>query len=227
LRTNLLEESYEVLTALDADDPAALCEELGDLMLQIVLHAQIASELGEFKMTDVLAGIHHKIVRRHPHVFGELKLDSSDRVVRNWEALKAAERRANGENEIKGLLEGVSKALPALAQAQAYQARAARVGFDWHEIAPVVEKVREELDELLHAGDGNEREDELGDLLFAVVNLARWYKVDAESALRRTNERFYRRFKYIEEKARQSGRDLHQMSLEEMDVLWEEAKGLE
>lgn len=227
LRTNLLEETYEVLTALDADNPATLREELGDLMLQIVLHAQIASEFGEFKMTDVLAGIHRKIVRRHPHVFGNIKLDSADRVVRNWEALKAAERRANGEHEIKGLLEGVPKALPALSQAQAYQARAARVGFDWSEIAPVVEKVREELEELLHAGNGEEREAELGDLLFAVVNLARWYKVDAESALRRTNERFYRRFTYIEEKARQSGRDLHQMSLEEMDVFWEEAKGLE
>lgn len=227
LRTNLLEETYEVLTALDADDPAALREELGDLMLQVVLHAQIASELGEFKMGDVLTGIHRKIVRRHPHVFGDLRLDSSDRVVRNWEQLKAAERRANGEHEVKGLLEGVPKALPALTQAQAYQARAARVGFDWREIAPVVEKVREELDELLQANDGSEREDELGDLLFAVVNLARWYRVDAESALRRTNERFYRRFKYIEEKARQSGRDLHQMSLEEMDVFWEEAKGLE
>jgi len=227
LRTNLLEETYEVLTALDADDPAALREELGDLMLQVVLHAQIASELGEFKMGDVLTGIHRKIVRRHPHVFGDLRLDSSDRVVRNWEQLKAAERRANGEHEVKGLLDGVTKALPALTQAQAYQARAARVGFDWREIAPVVEKVREELDELLQANDGSEREDELGDLLFAVVNLARWYRVDAESALRRTNERFYRRFKYIEEKARQSGRDLHQMSLEEMDVFWEEAKGLE
>ena len=227
LRTNLLEEAYEVLTALDTDDPTGLREELGDLLLQIVLHTQIASELGEFKMTDVLAGIHRKIVRRHPHVFGELKLDSSDRVVRNWEALKAAERRANGEHEVKGLLEGVPKALPALAQAQAYQTRAARVGFDWRDIAPVVEKVHEELDELLCASDGNERENELGDLLFAVVNLARWYRVDAESALRRTNERFYRRFKYIEEKARQSGRDLHQMSLEEMDVFWEEAKGLE
>lgn len=227
LRTNLLEEAYEVLAALDAGDSEALREELGDLMLQIVLHAQIASEFGEFRMTDVLAGIRRKIVRRHPHVFGDLQLDSADRVVRNWEALKAAERRANGEHEVKGLLEGVPKALPALSQAQAYQARAARVGFDWREIAPVVEKVREELEELLHAGDENEREDELGDLLFAVVNLARWYKVDAESALRRTNERFYRRFKYIEEKARQSGRDLHQMSLEEMDVFWEEAKGLE
>ncbi len=144
LRTNLLEETYEVLAALDAGDPVALCEELGDLMLQIVLHAQIASEFGEFRMRDVLAGIHRKIVRRHPHVFGDLRLDSADRVVRNWEALKAAERRANGEHEVKGLLEGVPKTLPALSQAQAYQARAARVGFDWQEITPVVEKVREE-----------------------------------------------------------------------------------
>jgi tetrapyrrole methylase family protein/MazG family protein len=223
LRSHLLEEAYEVLAAIDADDPQALQEELGDLLLQVALHAQIASEEGEFNFTDVVRGIHHKIVRRHPHVFGTLKVEGVEGVLRNWERLKQAEREANGQEE-RSLLAGVPLALPALTQAQELQDRAARVGFDWPEIAPVWEKVREELQEVLTAPDEHAREKELGDLLFAVVNLARWYKVDAESALRATNQRFRQRFAHIEQRAREMGRVLGEMTLAEMDALWEEAK---
>ncbi|MGB9898987.1 nucleoside triphosphate pyrophosphohydrolase, partial [Thermanaerothrix sp.] len=222
LRSHLLEEAYEVLAAIDADDPQALQEELGDLLLQVALHAQIASEEGEFNFTDVVRGIHHKIVRRHPHVFGTLKVEGVEGVLRNWERLKQAEREANGQEE-RSLLAGVPLALPALTQAQELQDRAARVGFDWPEIAPVWEKVREELQEVLTAPDERAREKELGDLLFAVVNLARWYKVDAESALRATNQRFRQRFAHIEQRAREMGRVLGEMTLAEMDALWEEA----
>lgn len=227
LRSTLLEETYEVITALDQADVAGLREELGDLMLQIVLHAQIAAEEGEFRMTDVLRGIHTKLVRRHPHVFGNERLENTDNVLRNWEKLKADERRENGEERQKGLLDGVPQVLPSLAQAQSFQMRAARVGFDWNEIAPVIEKVREELEEVLAAKDEPHRENELGDLLFAVVNLVRWYNVDAESALRKTNRRFAKRFAHIEKRANETGCSLHELTLQEMDVFWDEAKKLE
>lgn len=223
LRSHLLEEAYEVLAAIDANDAAALQEELGDLLLQVALHAQIANEEGTFNFTDVVHGIHQKIVRRHPHVFGALQVEGVEGVLRNWERLKQAEREANGQ-ETRSLLAGVPLALPALTQAQELQDRAARVGFDWPEIAPVWEKVREELEEVRTAPDDEAREKELGDLLFAVVNLARWYKVDAESALRATNQRFRQRFAHIERRAREAGRVLGEMSLAEMDALWEEAK---
>jgi tetrapyrrole methylase family protein / MazG family protein len=227
LRKYLLEEAYEVLTALDAEDPAAMQEEFGDLLLQIVLHAQIATEEGEFTMADVIAGISRKLIRRHPHVFGDVQVENVSGVLTNWQRIKEAERRENGEDAVKGLLDGVPRALPALSQAQEIQDRAARVGFDWADIAPVIEKVREELDEVLAAESDHERAGELGDLLFAVVNLVRWYKVDSESALRQTNERFRRRFGYVEGQARAAGRSLSDMDLEEMDVFWDQAKGLE
>ncbi len=224
LRPYLLEESYEALAALDADDPDALREELGDLLLQIVLHAQIAAEEGEFTMREVLETVHRKMVRRHPHVFGEVQVSGADEVLQNWVRLKAAEREENGQAE-KGLLDGVAPTLPALAQAEAYQKRAARVGFDWPEIAWVWDKVHEELEEVQQAPDAEARAAEVGDLLFAVVNLARWLEVDPESALREANARFRRRFEHIEATARQQGRALDDLTLEEMDALWEEAKG--
>jgi tetrapyrrole methylase family protein / MazG family protein len=227
LRKYLLEEAYEVLTALDTEDPAAMQEEFGDLLLQIVLHAQIATEEGEFTMADVIAGISRKLIRRHPHVFGDVQVENVSGVLTNWQRIKEAERRENGEDALKGLLDGVPRALPALSQAQEIQDRAARVGFDWVEITPVIEKVREELDEVLAADSDHARAGELGDLLFAVVNLVRWYKVDSESALRQTNERFRRRFGYVEGQARAAGRSLSDMNLEEMDVFWDQAKGLE
>ena len=230
LRMHLLGETYEALAAMDANNPQQMAEEFGDLLLQIVLNAQIASETGGFNMATVLQGIHRKIVRRHPHVFGDVIVDGVGDVLTNWEAIKAAERQANGaangEEKPKGLLDGVPEVFPSLAQAQEIQERAARVGFDWHEIAPVLAKVLEELDELQNAETVEEREAELGDLLFAVVNLSRWLKVDAESALRATNQRFRRRFAYVEEQARLSGHAMSTMTLEELDDFWNQAKKL-
>lgn len=223
LRSHLLEETYEALTALDADDPDAMREEFGDLLLQIVLHAQIATEYGEFNMPEVLSAIHSKLVRRHPHVFGELDLKDEQGVLVNWEKLKALERAENGQLD-KGLLDGIALALPSLVQAEQYQSRAARVGFDWPSIDGVIAKLEEELAEV-HAAEGLEEiNSEIGDLLFAVVNLARWLKVDPESALREANRRFKQRFAYIEAHASLTGRHLSELSLEEMDALWNQAK---
>ncbi|HVN52723.1 MAG TPA: nucleoside triphosphate pyrophosphohydrolase [Anaerolineaceae bacterium] len=226
LRQHLLEETYEALAALDQLDYPAMVEEFGDLLLQIVLHAQIATEEGNFRMADILQGIHRKIVRRHPHVFGDFQVAGVSGVLANWEKLKAAERVANGKDgqKVKGLLDGVPLALPALTQAQEIQDRAARVGFDWKEIDGVLEKVKEEIDEIGGAPDAEALAGEIGDLFFAVVNVARWKKVDAESALRETNERFRKRFAFIEKAAREQGRRLDEMSFEEMDSLWEAAK---
>lgn len=226
LRPYLLEETYEALDALDNEDPVKIAEELGDLLLQIVLHAQIGSEAGTFSMADIIRGIHQKIVRRHPHVFGDVQVNGVSGVLQNWEKLKAEERAEVGDHE-KGLLDSIPKALAALTQAQEYQDRAARVGFDWSEIGPVRAKIYEELDEVENAPDAESRAKELGDVLFAVVNLVRWYKVDAESSLRETNQRFRRRFGYVERTAKAQGRDLTKMSLDEMDLLWDEAKRLE
>ena len=223
LRTHLLEESYEALAAIDAGDVTSMREEFGDLLLQIVLHAQIASEAGDFNMTDVVKGIHDKIVRRHPHVFGDFELNDVDGVLQNWERLKEKERGKKKED--KGLLDGVPVILPALNQAQEYQARAARVGFDWPEIEGVLDKITEEIEEVKQASDETQLANEIGDLLFALVNLARWKKVDAESALRGTNMKFKKRFGYVEQGAKAKGRSLSDMSLKEMDALWEEAKG--
>lgn len=223
LRPHLLEEAYEVLAALDEDDAEALGEELGDLLLQIVLHAQIACEYGEFTMSDVIRRIHTKLIHRHPHVFRGLEVDGKEQVILNWERLKAAERQIKGRAE-KGLLDGVTISLPALAQAESYQKRAARVGFDWNNLQGVLDKIVEEIQEVRQTSDPEARASEIGDLLFAVVNLARWLSVDAESALRQANARFRERFEYIEEAARAQARDLSQFSLEEMDELWNEAK---
>ena len=223
LRTHLLEEAYETLTAMDANDSDDMSEEFGDLLLQIVLNAQIGNETDSFSMTRVVKGIYDKIVRRHPHVFGDVQLDGVNGVLQNWEKLKEKERGEKKED--KGLLDGVASALPALTQALEYQARAARVGFDWPEIEDVLDKVREEIEEIKLAQDLDEVTDELGDLFFVLVNLARWRKVDAESALRGTNIKFKKRFAYVEQGAKKQGRNLSDMTLEEMDALWNEAKG--
>ena len=223
LRASLLEESYETLAAVDSGDPAKMTEEFGDLLLQIVLNAQIASEEGEFAMPDVLKGIYDKIVRRHPHVFGEVQVDGVGNVLKNWEKLKQEERAGSNDPE-KGLLDGVPLALPALTQAQDYQDRAARVGFDWPEVEGVLEKIAEEIQEVRAAADEQELADELGDLIFSLVNLARWKKIDAESALRGTNLRFRQRFAYLEAAAKKQSRNLSEMTIAEMDALWQEAK---
>jgi tetrapyrrole methylase family protein/MazG family protein len=224
LRTHLLEEAYETLDAIDAGDFGAMQEELGDLLLQIVLHAQIANEEGEFAITNLIKSIYDKIVRRHPHVFGELELEGVQGVLQNWEKLKEAERRKEGKEE-KSLLDGVPLAMPALSQAQEYQDRAARIGFDWPVVDGVLEKISEEIEEVNRATNEKELAGEIGDLFFVLVNLARWKKIDAESALRETNRKFKRRFVYVEQGARGQGRSLSEMTLAEMDVLWEQAKG--
>lgn len=224
LRRNLLEEVYEVLDALDADDPVAMQEEFGDLLLQIVLHAQIAAEYGEFTMSDVIEGIHTKLVRRHPHVFGDMNLEDPDAVIQNWEKIKSKEREQNGDDE-KGLLDGINIAMPALAVAEAYQKRAARVGFDWPDITGVLDKIEEEIAELREAETPAHKAEELGDLLFVMANLARWQDIDPEVALRETNAKFLKRFSFIEAEARKQGRDLSDMTLEEMEEIWQQAKG--
>lgn len=223
LRPYLLEETYEVLSALDINDPNELREELGDLLLQIYLHAQIAYEEGEFSIADVLRTVHTKIVNRHPHVFGDVTIKDAQGVLRNWERIKAIERADNGKSEA-GLLASVATALPALSQAQEIQRRAARVGFDWKDIEGVWKKVEEELSEIQRATKPDEIAHEIGDLLFTVVNLARWNQVDSESILRETNARFRRRFSKIEAAARERGCSVADLSLEEMDALWESAK---
>jgi tetrapyrrole methylase family protein/MazG family protein len=180
-------------------------------------------EEGEFTMSELLQGIHTKIVRRHPHVFGDLELKDAQGVLQNWERLKEKERHANGNAEAS-LLDGVALALPALVQAEQYQLRAARVGFDWPDIQGVLNKLEEELLEV-HAAQGtDERADEIGDVLFAVVNLARWYNLDPESALRAANQRFKSRFYYIEQAARAQGRSISDMTIDEMEAKWQEAK---
>jgi tetrapyrrole methylase family protein/MazG family protein len=223
LRKHLLEESYETLAALDEQDPQKMREEFGDLLLQIVLNAQIATESAEFNMSQVVKGIYDKIVRRHPHVFGEVSVDGVGDVLANWEKIKAGERKKVGDTQ-KGVLDGLPGVLPALVQAQEFQDRAARVGFDWPEIDGVLDKVKEEINEVRAAISPAELTDELGDLFFALVNLARWKKIDADAALRGASLKFKMRFKYIEARAQELGRPTQDMSLQELDDLWNEAK---
>jgi tetrapyrrole methylase family protein / MazG family protein len=223
LRPHLLEEVYEALDALDQNDTDALREELGDLLLMILMLAQIASEYGEFNFSQVVQGIHTKIVARHPHVFGDLELYDEAGVLENWERIKAAERVADGQAD-KGLLAGISRGMPALQTAQEYQSRAARVGFDWPDVSGVWDKIAEELREIQEAESPEERSSEMGDVLFSIVNLARRLDVDAEIALREANTRFRRRFGYVERTAHERGQVLSQMSLAQLDMLWEEAK---
>ena len=230
LRKHLLEESYEAVSAIDSGDFGDMREEFGDLLLQVVLQSQIANEGGQFNVNQVVQGIYSKIIRRHPHVFGDLKLEGVQGVLANWEKLKEIERReralsdVEGKKEDKGLLHGVPIALPALSQAQEYQDRAARVGFDWPEIEGVLDKVKEEIEEIKNAKTDFELASEIGDLFFALVNVARWKHIDAESALRGTNMKFKKRFAYVEQGAKKQGRNLSELSLEEMDALWNDAK---
>ncbi len=222
LRQHLLEETYEVIAAVDSNDIPLMLEEFGDLLLQIVLNAQIGSQDGEFNINDIVKGIYDKLVRRHPHIFGDVKVNGVEGVLQNWEKLKEAERQGHGNAQ--GLLDGVPPALPALSQAQEYQDRAARVGFDWPEVGGVLDKIQEEIEEVEGATGSDELSEELGDLFFSLVNLARWKKVDAESALRATNLKFKKRFAFIEEAAKEQSRSLSALSLEELENLWQSAK---
>jgi tetrapyrrole methylase family protein/MazG family protein len=222
LKPFLLEETYEVLAALDDDDPSRLREELGDLLLQMTLHTEIAEEAGEFTYADVFEAINRKLIRRHPHVFGDAQIETSDEQWVAWQQIKREEKGA-----AESILAGVPKTMPALAYAQAVQERAARTGFDWPDLDQVLDKLTEELTELRGAADHEERIDEFGDVLFVIANVARWLKLDAEEALRRTNAKFARRFGGIERLARERGLTLEEMSLDEMETLYQEVKAVE
>jgi MazG family protein len=239
LRNHLLEEAYEVYDALGAEPSAALADELGDLLLQVVLHAQLAAEEGVFDYTDVNAALATKVVRRHPHVFADAEARTAADVNRQWERIKAAERAAAaaGADEpeaepagrsparpLPSALEGISRSMPALAASQEMQARAAAIGYDWPSVDGIVGKVREELAELLAADNPAGREEELGDLLMVVVNLARHHGVDAEAALRAANDKFRRRFAVVERLAAERGVALRDLSFEGLDELWDAAK---
>lgn len=219
----LLEEAYETVDAIENGSPADLAEELGDLLLQVVLHAQFAAEAGEFDLTDVYRSIAAKIVRRHPHVFEGVAVDGVDGVAANWETIKADERAERGKAD-EGAFGGVARALPALPGSREIQERASALGWDWEAIEGVWDKVGEELEELRRAGTDHERLHEVGDVLFALVNLARWMKVDPEEALRAANHRWVGRYRRVERLAAERGIDLDALSLAEKDVLWDEVK---
>ncbi len=226
IKPYLIEEAYEVLQALDEADSAQLCEELGDLLLQIVLHAQIATEDKEFDMGDVLRSINTKLIRRHPHIFGGAQVADANDVVANWEAIKREEHAASSAEQHEGssILDSVPKQMPALARSQMIQQRAARVGFDWKEFDGILEKLLEEMEELRQAKTHPQKVREFGDLLFALANAARWLEIDLEQALRLANERFHRRFTYMEDVCRRRGISLEELSFDEQNALWEEAK---
>ncbi len=224
LRPYLLEEAYETVDAIEQGTPADLAEELGDLLLQVILHAQFAAEEGAFDLTDVYRSIAAKIVRRHPHVFGDVSVDGVEEVLTNWETIKADERAERGKAH-EGAFGGVARALPALPGSREIQERASALGWDWDAIEGVWDKVGEEVEELRAAESDEERLHELGDVLFALVNLARWMKLDPEEALRVANRRWLARYRRVEALAAERGVDLEALSLAEKDLLWDEVKG--
>jgi tetrapyrrole methylase family protein / MazG family protein len=230
LKPMLIEEAYEVLDALDGTNPGELREELGDLLFQVVFHAQIAHEKGEFQLADIIDRLHEKMVRRHPHVFGDADLKTSQEVLQNWEDIKAAEKGVQSSadpNSEKSLLDGIPSKLPALQQAYQMTAKASRVGFDWARLEDILVKLQEEFSELQEACAENNTDKlagEVGDLLFVAVNVARFLGIDPETALARSNRKFSRRFRYIESSIKRQGRELKDATLAEMDLLWEEAK---
>ena len=225
IRSNMIEEVYEYLEAVDAEDTEGMREELGDILMQIVFHARMAEEAGRFDLQDVIDEVVDKLIRRHPHVFGETKVAGSDEVLVNWEAIKKTEK-----TERKHVLDGVTQGLPALLRAYKLQSKAAKVGFDWPDVKGVWDKVQEELAELqeaLASGDRAAAENELGDVLFAIVNYARHQKIEPEVALNGTNNRFAKRFAHVESCVEESGKAWQDFSLDELDQFWDEAKRLE
>jgi len=226
LKPFIVEESYEVVDAIDRKDRPALAEELGDFLLQAVFVAEIAQEEGSFDIYDVITAIHDKLVRRHPHVFGDVEAKNAEQVLVNWEKLKNEERKA----ENKSVLAGVPQSLPALLKASRLTEKAARVGFDWRRAEDVFDKIDEEIGELRDAIDGKNPQnihDEIGDLLFSIANIARKLDVSPEEALQSANRKFMRRFEVMERSVRSEGRNLDQLTLEQMDALWDEAKAAE
>ena len=227
LKEYVLEEAYELIDAIDSKDRGNICEECGDLLLQIVFVAQIASENHWFDITDVIDALCDKLRRRHPHVFGDLTVHDSEEVRRNWDMIKLQERQS--KNEVRSRLTGVPRSMPALLKAFSIQERSAKAGFDWQagDLTPLWDKIREEMDELRRAievGLTDEIEEEMGDLLFAVVNLSRHIGVNPEEALNKANEKFSRRFRIIEENVEKSGRGWSEYTLDELEELWQEAK---
>jgi tetrapyrrole methylase family protein/MazG family protein len=223
LKRNLLEECYETLEAIDAGEPLELAEELGDILVQVAFHVDIAKQAGQFDIADVLTAINRKLIRRHPHVFGDGSASDARQVERNWEQLKAEERRQAGKPE-PSPMDSVPAALPALSAAQLIQDRAARFGFDWDDVGGVLDKLVEEIGELRDAATDEERLDEFGDVLFALVNVARWSGIQAEDALRQANAKFRSRYKVMEGLASERGRDFAKLPLDEKEALWQEAK---
>jgi len=219
LRKNLLAECYEVLEALDEDDSEKLRDELGDLLMQIVLHAQIATEAGEFELGEVISGINAKLIHRHPHIFGSKKVKDAEEVALNWEVLKGEEREAD-----TSILESVPRQMPALGYSQEIQRRVAHVGFDWKDVDGVIDKLSEEVKEFKQAETEEQRAREFGDLLFTLANIARRLGIDLEAALRQANKRFYERFTYMEKMCRQRGVNFGDLSFNQQNALWEEAK---
>jgi tetrapyrrole methylase family protein/MazG family protein len=218
----LLDESYEFFEAVEENDDEKMREELGDLLLQVVLHAQLAADDGKYTIEEVAADISEKLIRRHPHVFGEVEISSSTEVLHNWEKIKKREKKHR-----RYIVDDIPEAMPALFRAEKMQRRVARVGFDWTEVKPVLDKVVEEFNEFREAiekGNQEHAEEELGDIMFALVNVARHYTICAEDALRKTTRKFARRFRFIEDRINESGNDIAQTSLEEMDRIWDEAK---
>ena len=224
LKRNLLEESYEVIEAIDQGDPAVLSEELGDLLVQVAFHADIAKEAGDFQLEDVIREINAKLVRRHPHVFADGHAKDAREVERNWERIKAEERKAKGE--IKSPVEGIPGDLPALAYAQLMQDRVGKAGFEWNDISGVLDKIVEEVAELKAAATPEEKMHELGDLLFTMVNLTRWSGEHAEDVLRKANQRFGKRYLGMEKLAADRSLDFNSLSLDQKEELWQEAKRL-
>lgn len=219
LRENLLEECYEVLEALDEGDSGKLRDELGDLLMQIVLHAQIATEAGEFELGEVIKSINAKLIHRHPHIFGSAKVKDAEEVALNWEVLKGEERESGAS-----ILESVPRQMPALGYSQEIQRRVAQVGFDWKDVDGVIDKLAEEVNEFKQAETDEQRAKEFGDLLFTLANIARRLGIDLESALREANRKFYKRFTYMEKVCRQRGINFAALSFDEQNKLWEEAK---
>ena len=224
LKPFLVEECYEVVDAIEDGAPAKVRDELGDLLFQIIFHARIAEEAGQFSINDVITAIHEKMTRRHPHVFGDDKLSTDKEVLSNWEEIK---RKEKGHEDRKSILEGVPKELPSLLRAHRLQERAARVGFDWAHLNEAMPKLDEEIAEFkesLKSEDAGKIEEELGDVFFMLVNISRFLGVNPEDALRKTISKFIHRFRYIEEHAEQAGRSLNDMTLDEMERLWQESK---
>lgn len=221
-RRDFLEEAYEVAEAIDEGDPDHLKEELGDVLLQVVFHAQMEKEVGRFNLDDAADGVCKKLIYRHPHVFGEVEVSGSSQVLENWDKLK---RKEKGQDTHTDALNSVARSLPALWRAEKVQKKARKAGFDWDEISGPMDKLYEELDELKSAVEENSNiEEELGDLLFAAVNLARFVEVDCENALTAATDKFIRRFAQVEELANEQGRAMESMTLDELDKLWDEAK---